>query len=180
MFYWTSSKRSRPFWLVIGAIKLLCFSARERAPDLGVISCVLIYTQSIRSSAVWLFREALYTRCDYLTGKYAGPFAGIITVAHLTLLLWCSYQTRDRPFPFSKSIFLEDIHQQKRPQLDNSESMNVCKLPRKPAGEAELFTSSAPIVVRKSFIFFDSLCFLFVVFLFHINKVINKLSLMKN
>ena len=105
MFYWTSSKRSRPFWLVIGAIKLLCFSARERAPDLGVISCVLIYTQSIRSSAVWLFREALYTRCDYLTGKYAGPFAGIITVAHLTLLLWCSYQTRDRPFPFSKSIF---------------------------------------------------------------------------
>ena len=43
MFYWTSSKRSRPFWLVIGVIKLLCFSARERAPDLGVISCVLIF-----------------------------------------------------------------------------------------------------------------------------------------
>ena len=82
MFYRTSSKRSRPFWLLIGARKLLCFSAHERAQDLGVISCVLIYTQSIRSSAVWLFGEALYTRCDYLTGKYAGPFAGIITVAH--------------------------------------------------------------------------------------------------
>ena len=124
----------------------------------------------------------LYTRGAIISpvNTLPGPFAGIITVAHLTLLLWCSYQTRDRPFPFSKSIFLEDIHQQKRPQLDNSESMSVCKLPRKPAGEAELFTSSALIVVRKSFIFFDSLCFLFVVFLFHINKVINKLSLMKN
>ena len=93
-FYRTSSKRSRPFWLLICAIKLLCFSAHERAPDLGVISCVLIYTQSIRSSAVWLFREALYTRCDYLTGKYAGPFAGIITYSS--------------PFDFAFVMFLPD------------------------------------------------------------------------
>ena len=31
MSYWTSSKRSPPFWLLIGARKLLCFSAQSEA-----------------------------------------------------------------------------------------------------------------------------------------------------
>ena len=100
MSYQTSYKRSRPFWLLIGARKRFCFSAQsERSRPWSHFVCS--YTQSTWTWAVrhvylscsWRLilkrsrwkqnaRENVRNICDYLTGKYAGPFVGIITVAY--------------------------------------------------------------------------------------------------
>ena len=103
MSYQTSSKMPRPFWLLIGAENFCVFLPSQKATSLWVVSCVLtrndicssvarhvslgrsprlcsrwkvpILAQNVRN----IFR---YLR-ENLTGKDAGPFAGIITVAYL-------------------------------------------------------------------------------------------------
>ena len=99
----TSSKRSRSFWLLIGARKLFCFSAHsEGSRPNGVVSCVLTRkVDEVQLFAMFILavhcpQRNIYTRGekiqlseqnarenvrnidDYLTGKHAGPFAGII------------------------------------------------------------------------------------------------------
>ena len=79
------------------------FLPNQRGADLGVVSCVLTRRvneeyMKFRCSPLclsWLFaevkdslseqnaREKFRNICDYLHRKYAGPFAGIITVAYL-------------------------------------------------------------------------------------------------
>ena len=107
MFYQTSSKRSRPFWLLIaGARKLLCFSAQSESsgPWSRFVRCVLtrkvhevqlfaMLILAVRGGFIHeLKRFSMRTKCkgkrseliwDYLTGKYAGLFAGITTIACL-------------------------------------------------------------------------------------------------
>ena len=76
------------------------FPPNQRATDLGVVSCVLAHkVHEVQLCAMFTFavrggervnirtnaRENVWNICDYLTGKYAGPFAGIITVAYLKL-----------------------------------------------------------------------------------------------
>ena len=103
MSYQTSSKMPRPFWLLIGAENFCVSLPSQKATSLWVVSCVLtrndicssvarhvslgrsprlcsrwkvpILAQNVRN----IFR---YLR-ENLTGKDAGPFAGIITVAYL-------------------------------------------------------------------------------------------------
>ena len=86
MSYQNSSKRQRPFWLLIGDRKLLCFYAQSKSgrPWSHFVSS---YTHSTWSSAVRHVYLGCSRRCicDYLADKYAGPFAGIITVAYLKL-----------------------------------------------------------------------------------------------
>ena len=101
--YQTSFKRSWPFWLLIGARKLLCFSAQSESSR-PCSHFVCSYMQRTWSSAVrhvyltyfgcsqrWKIqhqnkcKENVRNICDYLTGKYTRPFAGIITVAYLKL-----------------------------------------------------------------------------------------------
>ena len=41
IFYQTSSKGSRPFWLLIGARNFCVFLPNQRAADLGILLCVL-------------------------------------------------------------------------------------------------------------------------------------------
>ena len=99
MFYQTGSEWSQPFWLLIGARKRSCFSANQRAADFGVVSCVLTRkVHEVQLFAMFILavhggfihevnRFSVRTKCkenvqniyDYLTGKYAGPFVGIIT-----------------------------------------------------------------------------------------------------
>ena len=89
------------FWY--GARKLLCFSAQSESSR-PCSHFVCSYMQSTWSSAVrhvyliyfgcsqsWKIqhqnkcKENVRNICDYLTGKYTRPFAGIITVAYLKL-----------------------------------------------------------------------------------------------
>ena len=84
MSYQTSSKMPRPFWLLIGTRKLLCFPAQSEGSSLWVVSCVLSRNDT------WKFpilaqnvRDIVRSLGENLTGKHAGPFAGVITVAYL-------------------------------------------------------------------------------------------------
>ena len=77
----------------------LCFFANQRAADLGVVLCVFtrnehkvqlfaMFISAVRRGFIYeVKRFNIRTKCkdicDYLTGKYAGPFAGITTVAYL-------------------------------------------------------------------------------------------------
>ena len=64
IFYQTSSKRSRPFWLLIGARNFCVFLPNQRAADLGILLCVLtckVHEGVSRSPCLsWLFAEALH------------------------------------------------------------------------------------------------------------------------
>ena len=101
--YQTSFKWSWPFWLLIGARKLLCFSAQSESSR-PRSHFVCSYMQRTWSSAVrhvyltyfgcsqsWKIqhqnkcKENVRNICDYLSGKYTRPFSGIITVAYLKL-----------------------------------------------------------------------------------------------
>ena len=64
IFYQTSFKRSRPFWLLIGARNFCVFLPNQRAADLGILLCVLtckVHEGVSRSPCLsWLFAEALH------------------------------------------------------------------------------------------------------------------------
>ena len=95
MSYENSSKRQRPFWLLICARKLLRFSAQSKGSR-PWSHFVRSYTQRTWSSAVRHVYLGCSRRCicDYLTDKYAEPFAGIITVAYLKVcenIHWFTY-----------------------------------------------------------------------------------------
>ena len=103
MSYQTSSKMPRPFWLLIGARKVLCFPAQSEGSSLLVVSCVLTRNdtwssvarhvslgRSPRLRSRWKVpilaqnvRDIVRSFGENLTGKHAGPFAGVITVAYL-------------------------------------------------------------------------------------------------
>ena len=84
MSYQTSSKMPRPFWLLIGARKLLCFPAQSEGSSLWVVSCVLTRNDTWKVPILAQnVRDIVRSLGENLTGKHAGPFAGVITVAYL-------------------------------------------------------------------------------------------------
>ena len=87
-----AKKSKQTFCLLIGVRKLLCFSAQSegsRPWNRFLCSYTKKYMMSSCSKRLYARGERLNIRtkckdiCDYLTGKNAGPFAGIITVAYL-------------------------------------------------------------------------------------------------
>ena len=84
MSYQTSSKMPRPFCLLIGARKLLCFPAQSEGSSLWVVSCVLTRNDTWKVPILAQnVRDIVRSLGENLTGKHAGPFAGVITVAYL-------------------------------------------------------------------------------------------------
>ena len=103
MSYQTSSKMPRPFWLLIGAENFCVSLPSQKATSLWVVSCVLTRNdicssvarhvslgRSPRLCSRWKVpilaqnvRNIVRNLRENLTGKDAGPFAGIITVAYL-------------------------------------------------------------------------------------------------
>ena len=101
MFYQTSSKRSRPFWLLIAGARICVFLPNQRAAFLTCVTRKVHEVQpftmlilAVRGDFIHEVKRLIQYQnkmqgersqliCDYLTGKYAGLFAGITTIAYL-------------------------------------------------------------------------------------------------